>query len=60
MLARITPGWAKIAVLFVYLCVQLLVLAALLLTTTSMAVHLVFLLLTVALYFITALKEVPL
>lgn len=56
MLARITRGWGKIAVLFVYVFTQILVLAALLLTNTSMIVHSVFLVLAVVLYFLTAFK----
>lgn len=50
--------WEKIAVWFLYVCAQILVFAALLLTTTSMAPHIVFILLTCLLYFITALRNV--
>lgn len=56
MLVGLTQRWEKIAVLFVYLCAQTLVLAALLLTSTSIAIHLIFIIITVSLYFITALK----
>jgi hypothetical protein len=51
-------GWEKIAVCFIYLLAQFLVLASLLLTTTSLAPHIVFIILAIVFYFITAFKDV--
>lgn len=47
--------WEKCVVLFLYMCAQVLVLAALL-TMTSMVVHIIFLLLAALFYFITSIK----
>ena len=51
-------GWEKIAVCFIYLLAQFLVLASILLTTTSLAPHIVFIILAIVFYFITAFKDV--
>jgi len=50
--------WERIAVCFIYLCAQFLVLASLVLTTTSLAPHIVFIILAVVFYFITSIKDV--
>lgn len=51
-------GWEKIAVCLIYLLAQFLVLASLLLTTTSLAPHIVFIILAVVFYFVTAFRDV--
>ena len=51
-------SWEKIAVCFIYLCAQFLVLASLLLTTTSLAPHIIFILLSIVFFFVTSFKEV--
>jgi hypothetical protein len=49
---------AKSGLYFLYVCAQMFVLASLLLTTTGIAVHLVWMILTIGFYFATALKDV--
>lgn len=51
-------GLWKLAVYFTYLCAQVLILGALMLTTTAMAAHSIAMLLTIALYFAVCFKEV--
>jgi len=51
-------GWERLAVWFIYILSQFLILASLLLTTTSVIVHAIFIILSLAFYFITAIKEV--
>jgi hypothetical protein len=51
-------SWDRFAVWFLYICAQILVLATLLFTTATMAVHVVIMLFTILLYFITALRNV--
>jgi len=49
---------AKTGLYFLYICVQIFVLASLLLTTTGIAVHLAWMILNIGFYFATALKDV--
>lgn len=53
-------GIERLGVWFVYICAQFLVLASLLLTTTSVVAHGIFLILSIVFYFLTAVREVPL
>ena len=46
-------NWDRYLVWFLYVCAQVIVLCALLLTTTSMPVHAIFLILALAAYFLT-------
>ena len=53
-------GWERLAVGFIYLCVQFLVFASLMLTTTSMPLHVILIFLVILFYFMTVFKEVSL
>ena len=48
----------KFSVYFLYICAQIFVLASLLLSTTSIVVHVIFMIVTIIFYFATALKNV--
>ena len=51
-------GFERLAVWFVFVLAQFLILTSLLLTTTCVIVHAIFIVLSLAFYFITAIKEV--
>lgn len=53
-------GWERLAIWFLYISAQFLVLTSLLLTTTSILSHAIFMVLSLTFYFLTAFKEVTL
>ena len=48
----------KFSVYFLFICAQIFVLASLLLSTTNIVVHVIFMIVTIIFYFATALKNV--
>lgn len=51
-------GLWKLVVYFTYLCAQVVILGALMLTTTSMVAHTIMMLLTIVFYFAVCFKDV--